>query len=58
MSSGSCTGHKRRITDWLLHQPALEQKGDDKEKRPKGQEVAALEAAEEILKGGGFIEIS
>lgn len=58
MSGGSCTGHRRRILDWLLHQPSLEQKGDDKEKRPKGQEVAALEAAEEILKGGGFIEIS
>jgi hypothetical protein len=58
MASGTCTGHKRRIMEWLLHQPGDRALGDQEGKRPKGQEVVALDAAEEVLKGGGFIEKS
>lgn len=36
----------------------MEQKGDDKKKKPKAHEAIASEAAEEVLKGGGFIENS
>lgn len=43
MSLGTCTNYKRRITDWLLGHPT-------------GIEPEAFNVAEEVLRGGGFIE--
>lgn len=43
MSAGTCTNYKRRIIDWLL-------------RHPTGIEMEAFRVAEEVLRGGGFIE--
>lgn len=55
MSLGICTDRKRRISDWLLHQPAAHV-DDDKPTKPIGIEVAAFSLAEDVLRQGGFIE--
>lgn len=56
MSLGTCTRYRRLISDWLLHQPALESDADDKPPLPAGIEVTAFALAEDALRRGGFIE--
>lgn len=61
MSLGTCTNRKRKILDWLLRPRAIPaEKREDgtasKTESPQGVEVAAFVLAEEVLRGGGFIE--
>lgn len=55
LSLGTCTNYKRRILDWLLHQPAVPDQRPEGAK-PAGIEVQAFAIAEKALRGGGFIE--
>ncbi|MFT0532252.1 hypothetical protein ACMHYJ_05365 [Castellaniella hirudinis] len=61
MPLGTCTNRKRKILGWLLRPKALpEVKREDgtisQPAQAQGIEVSAFALAEEVLRGGGFIE--